>query len=79
MKRPCIQDILGDHQDAITGISILNRYKSLFSPEEFLLIKKHYELKKMSTLKSFLKIWKDFWIGKRFCKSQPTTAIELIF
>jgi len=68
-KTKKIQDILGDHQDAITGISMLIRYKSKFSLEEFLLIKKKYELKKKKTLKSFLKIWKDYWIGIEFRQS----------
>lgn len=45
-KTKKIQDILGEHQDAITGISMLMRYKSKFSSEEFLKIKKNYELKK---------------------------------
>ena len=50
-----IQDILGDHQDAIRGISMLIRYKSKFSLEEFLQIQKKYELKKMKTPSHFLK------------------------
>ena len=77
-KTKKIQDILGDHQDAITGISMLIRYKNKFSLEEFLQIKKKYELKKMRTRKSFLKIWKDYWVGNGFRQSQPITPIELI-
>ena len=77
-KKKKIQDILGDHQDAITGISMLNRYKSQFSLEEFLQIKKKYEQKKMKARKSFLKIWKDYWVGVGFNKSRQVTPIELI-
>lgn len=55
-----IQDILGDHQDAITGIFMLTQYQNLFSPEEFLLIKKNYESKKMKTYKAFLRYWKSY-------------------
>lgn len=57
-----IQDILGDHQDAITGISMLFRYKSIFSEKEFLQIQKKYKLKKMRTRRSFLKIWNTYLI-----------------
>lgn len=59
-KSKTIQKILGDHQDAIKGISMLLRYKSKFSSEEFLKIKKKYELKKNRALNTFLKVWKDF-------------------
>lgn len=55
-----IQDVLGDHQDAIRGISMLIRYKSKFSVEEFLQIQKKYELKKMKTLNAFFKVWKGY-------------------
>lgn len=58
-----IQDILGEYQDAIVGISMLKRYKSEFSLEEFKLIKKEYELKKEKTRKSFFKNWKDYCVG----------------
>jgi CHAD domain-containing protein len=77
-KTKKIQDILGDHQDAITGISMLICYKSDIPVEEFLQIKKNYELKKMRTRKAFLKIWKDFWIGVGFRRCLPSTALELI-
>lgn len=75
LKAKNIQDILGDHQDAMTGISLLKHFKTHFSSEEFLQIKSGYELKKTSTCKAFLKSWKDFWKGFH----EPLTAIELIF
>ena len=62
-----IQDILGDYQDAIKGIAMLNRYENKFSSEEYLKIKKKYEIKKRRTRNSFLKIWKDYWAGNGFC------------
>lgn len=77
-KTKKIQDILGDHQDAIKGISMLIHYKCTFSLEEFLHIQKKYELKKNKTRKLFLKIWNDYWVGSEFHQSQPTTPIELI-
>lgn len=55
-----IQDLLGDHQDAITGISMLIRYRSKFSEDEFLQIRKKYGLKKMRTRKLFLTTWKKY-------------------
>lgn len=58
-----IQDILGEHQDAIIGMSMLTHYKNQFSLDEFLKIQKNYELKKVKTCKSFFKIWKNFWVG----------------
>ncbi len=57
-KTKKVQDILGEHQDAISGISMLHRHKSAFSSEEFLQIKREYDLKKKRMLKLFLKIWK---------------------
>lgn len=77
-KTKKIQDILGDHQDAINGISMLTRYKSHFPLKEFLEIKKNYELKKTNTRLSFSKIWKGFWFGKGFRHSFPRSALELI-
>ena len=77
-KTKTIQEILGDHQDAIKGISMLIRYKSKFSSEEFLKIKKNYELKKRRARNSFLKIWKDYWVGNGFRQSNPITPLELI-
>lgn len=77
-KTKTIQEILGDHQDAIKGISMLIHYKSKFSSKEFLKIKKNYELKKRRTRNSFLKIWKDFWVGNGFRQSHPITPLELI-
>ena len=77
-KTKTIQEILGDHQDATKGISMLIRYESRFSPEEFLKIKKKYELKKRRTRNSFLKIWKDYWVGNGFRQSHPITPLELI-
>lgn len=59
-KTKKIQDILGEHQDAITGISMLIRYKNQFYIDEFLQIKKKYELKKKKARQLFFKIWKDF-------------------
>ena len=55
-----IQDLLGDHQDAITGISMLMRYRSKFSEDEFLQITKKYGLKKIRTSKLFLTTWKQY-------------------
>ncbi len=55
-----IQDLLGDHQDIITGISMLMRYRSKFSEDEFLQIKKKYGLKKIRTRKLFLTAWKQY-------------------
>lgn len=55
-----IQDLLGDHQDVITGISILVRYRSKFSEDEFLQITKKYGLKKIRTRKLFLTTWKQY-------------------
>lgn len=77
-KTKTLQDILGGHQDAITGMAMLNRYKSRFSEDEFNQIKENYELKKKNARKSFFKIWKDYWVGNGFRQSQPTNAIELI-
>lgn len=77
-KTKTIQDILGDHQNAIKGISTLIRYQSEFSSEEFLKIKKKFELKKRSARSSFLKIWKDYWVGNGFLRSRPVTPLELI-
>ena len=77
-KIKTIQDILGDHQDAIKGISMLNRYKSEFSSEEYLKIKKKYEIKKRRTRNSFLKIWKDYWVGNGFRQSHRINPLELI-
>lgn len=55
-----IQDLLGDHQDVITGISMLIHYRSKFSEEEFLQITKKYGLKKVRTRKLFLTNWKQY-------------------
>ena len=52
-----IQDILGDHQDAITGLSMLSDYKKQLSAKEFEKIKKKYELKKKKTCKLFINAW----------------------
>lgn len=65
-----IQDILGEHQDAITGILILTRFKSLLPVEIFLKIKKKYELKKLKTRNAFFKIWKKISIGVRWKSNQ---------
>ena len=77
-KTKTIQDILGDHQDAIKGILMLNRYKNKFSTEEYLKIKKKYEIKKRRTRNSFLKIWKDYWVGNGFRQSHTVNPLELI-
>ncbi len=61
-KTKNIQDILGNHQDAITGISLLMCYKSAFSKEKFLQIKKKYQQKKLKTRKTFSNIWKNYLI-----------------
>ncbi len=60
-KTKQIQDILGEHQDAITGISLLISYKNQLSAEKFKQIEKNYQLEKKKTLKSFFKIWKNIW------------------
>lgn len=65
-KMKKIQDILGEHQDALTGISLLKVYKNQFSVEEFLRIEKKYELAKIKTRKSFFKIWNSFY--KEVCQ-----------
>lgn len=77
-KTKDMQNILGDYQDAITGISMLTNLKKHFSSEEFSLIKKKYELKKKKNRQSFLKIWKDYWIGPGFRRSLPNNGLELI-
>lgn len=59
-KSKQLQDILGDHQDAITGLTMLTRYKSVLSLDEYLKIEKNYELKKMDTRNSFFKFWKTY-------------------
>lgn len=74
-----IQDVLGEHQDAIAGMARLISYKSQFSAEDFIQIKKEYEIKINRTRRLFFKIWHDFWVGVGFHRSIPTTAIELIF
>lgn len=53
-----MQDSLGDYQDAVVGLTLLNRYKKRFSLQEYLEIQKRYEIKKKQALKAFLKIWK---------------------
>jgi len=73
-----IQDVLGDHQDAIKGMSMLVRYKNQFSRQEFMLIKREYELKKKRARKVFIQIWKDYWYGEGFRRSSPKNAIELL-
>ncbi len=55
-----IQDILGEHQDAITGISMLVSYRKQFSSEDFLKIKKKYEQSKKITRTSFFRVWKGY-------------------
>lgn len=59
-KTKKIQDLLGDHQDVITGISMLMHYRSMFSEDEFLQITKKYGLKKIRTRKLFLTTWKQY-------------------
>lgn len=56
-----MQDILGEHQDTIAGISMLTTYKNMFSLKEFSQIKRKYELKKSAMRKLFFKAWKDYW------------------
>lgn len=55
-----IQDLLGNHQDVIMGISMLMHYRSKFSEDEFLQITKKYGLKKIRTRKLFLTTWKQY-------------------
>lgn len=77
-KTKKLQDALGEHQDAIVGISMLHDYQSQFSKEDFEKIKNEYELKKRKTRQSFFEMWKNFWFGAGFQRSNPKTAIELI-
>jgi CHAD domain-containing protein len=63
-KAKHIQDILGEHQDAITGSAMLMSYQTLFSSADSRRIKHAYEIKKASTRNEFFKIWKDFLLGK---------------
>lgn len=56
-KTKKIQTILGDYQDAITGLSMLASYKNELSREEYKLIKNEFEAKKKTSLKSFFKVW----------------------
>jgi triphosphatase len=60
-KTKKMQDVLGEHQDAIMGISMLMRYKSQFSSEEFILLKENYKYRKKKTRKEFFKIWKNYY------------------
>ena len=55
-KTKKIQDILGDHQDSITGILMLIQYKNKFSGEEYLKIKQKFELKKKRARRLLLKV-----------------------
>lgn len=73
-----IQDALGEHQDAIAGISMLIQYEKQFSKEEFLKIQKNYELKKENARKLFFKTWKGFFYGTGFERSRPSKPLELI-
>lgn len=72
------QTILGAHQDAIAGLAMLNRHKSLMSSKEFTLLQNEYHLQKQHNRELFFKKWKSFWFGEGFRKSNPTTALELI-
>lgn len=77
-KTKGIQDILGNHQDAIAGISMLMRYKHKLPADEFLQIQKKFLSKKRKAFKVFLNLWKDYWVGIGFRHPAPINAIELI-
>ena len=77
-KTEAIQDILGEHQDAITGISMLVDFKGYFSKAEFLKIKQHFERQKTKTRSAFSKIWKEYCLEIGFRKQLPLNAIGLI-
>jgi len=64
-----LQTILGEHQDAIMGISKLVTFKKQFTSQEFSLIKRKYELKKRKTRISFFKIWSKFLADIEFLYS----------
>lgn len=59
-KAKKIQDILGKHHDTIVGLSLLRRYRSLFSKKQTMKIQNNYERKKKRDKKSFIKIWTGF-------------------
>lgn len=55
-----VQDILGEHQDAITGISILKCYQDQFSSEQFKKAKENLKHQEKKSRKTFAKCWKDY-------------------
>ncbi len=52
-----IQDILGQHQDAITGMALLKLYGGELPVDKFQKLKKAFERKKKKTRQTFFKIW----------------------
>lgn len=77
-KTKKIQTILGEHQNAIAGLAMLNDYKNLLSSKEYIQLRDEYQLKKQKHRESFFKFWKSFWFGTGFIRSGPATALELI-
>lgn len=67
-KTKGIQDVLGEYQDALTGISLLNRYRRHFSSEEFQTIEKKFELKKKKVRQAFTKLWKRYDLKNMYQK-----------
>lgn len=55
-----VQDLLGEHQDAIIGISILKRYQDQFSSIQYQKAKDCLKSQQKSRRRSFVKIWKRY-------------------
>lgn len=59
-KTKKVQDLLGEHQDAITGLSILKRYQKQFSSEQYKKIKDGLKCQEKNRRKSFTDNWKRY-------------------
>ncbi|MCE5317066.1 MAG: CHAD domain-containing protein, partial [Parachlamydia sp.] len=55
-----VQDLLGEHQDAITGISLLKRNHDQFSSKQYQEAKDCLNRQQKKRRKSFVKIWKSY-------------------
>lgn len=55
-----VQDILGELQDCIIGMDILEKYKKEFPQKTYKKIKEDYELKKKTNRASFFELWPTF-------------------
>lgn len=55
-----IQDLLGDHQDAITGIALLKNYRDQFSSMQFKIAKGALKQQEKERRRAFAKIWKSY-------------------